>query len=91
MQDNLSHYPRPHLEPKPNPKCPQCGRTNTRKLSYIWWGGVLAAKAMSLTRCYDCRCLFNHKTGLPSRKAIIVFNVVSVAIAILATLAVWRG
>ena len=84
-----SPYPRPELQGS-GPKCPKCGGTQTKKVGYTWWGGVLGPKLMNLHKCQACKFQFNAKTGKSVSTAIWIYNLVAIAIAIVIIIAI-RG
>lgn len=78
-----SNYPRPNLGIPGAETCPQCGQVTGKRIRYTWWGGAVGPALMSLTRCQACGFQFNAKTGLSTKKAILVYNLVAVGIAVL--------
>jgi hypothetical protein len=73
------------------PACPKCSSTSTSPVKYTWWGGVLGPKLMNLQKCESCRFQFNRSTNKGVANAIIVYNVVVIAVSLLILLAVWQA
>ncbi len=77
-----SNYPRPTPNIPNAVPCPQCGQVAGKRVKFAWWGGAIGPAIMSLTKCQACGYQFNAKTGKPTKNAIIAYNVIAYAIAI---------
>jgi len=78
-----SNYPRPNLGFPNGETCPQCGQVTGKRIRYTWWGGAVGPALLSLTKCQSCGFQFNAKTGLSTKKAIIIYNVIAISLAII--------
>ena len=61
--------------------CPKCGQTNAKKVGYTWWGGALGPRMFTHVKCQSCGTQYNGKTGQSNQQNIIIYTVVSFAIA----------
>jgi transposase-like protein len=61
--------------------CPSCGQTNAKKVSYTWWGGAVGPAMFTHVKCQNCGTQYNGKTGKSNQQNIILYFVVSFAIA----------
>jgi len=77
-----SNYPRPNPNLRDAVPCPRCGQVAGKRLRYTWWGGAVGPAMMSLTQCQACGYQFNAKTGQSTKKAVIAYNVIALAIGI---------
>lgn len=64
------------------PACPSCGSTTTKEVKYTWWGGLLGPKLFNLQACESCKFQFNRVTGKSTKNAVIAYNLVFLAIAL---------
>ncbi len=55
--------------------CPKCGGTNSEKMSFTWWGGILGPKILTHVKCRNCAATFNGKTGKDNTNNIIIYCV----------------
>ena len=62
--------------------CPACKNTWATKVRFTWWGGALGPTLFSVVQCTQCRTRFNGKTGGSLTNAIIVYQVVAFALAL---------
>jgi predicted nucleic-acid-binding Zn-ribbon protein len=103
----MSNYPGPDDNPYASPqvpvaqlagsvpgRCPKCGSTEYRKVSFTWWGGLLGPKLFSHVKCTRCGQGYNSKTGELNTTNIIIYVVVAFAIAfvvfaVLGAMAAW--
>jgi hypothetical protein len=90
VQPDASPYLRPTMQGS-GPACPQCSSTRTSEVKYTWWGGILGPKMMNLQKCEDCRFHFNRKTNKGVANAIIVYNLVVVAVSLVILFFVWQA
>lgn len=56
--------------------CPKCRQSNSRQLSFTWWGGALGPKLLTHVKCESCGAKYNGKTGQNNTTGIIVYSVV---------------
>jgi uncharacterized protein (DUF983 family) len=70
--------------------CPKCGSGNCTPITFTWWGGVLGPKLMNHTKCNQCGSTFNRKTGKSNGTAILIYNLVGLAIGIVAFFVFFR-
>src|SRR5262245_9694705 len=61
-------------------RCPKCGETSSSKVGWTFWGGALGPAMFNAVRCGNCRTQYNGKTGMPLTKAIILYQVVGLAL-----------
>lgn len=66
--------------------CPECKHTRATKVHFTWWGGALGPKLFNVVQCTQCRTRFNGKTGGSLTNVIIVYQVVSCAVALVLVL-----
>ena len=64
------------------PRCPKCGEARAQKLSFTFWGGALGPALFNAVRCMNCRTQFNGKTGMPLTRAIIMYQLVGLAVVV---------
>ncbi len=60
--------------------CPKCGSTNSKKVGFTWWGGVLGPKLFNHVKCGGCGTCYNGKSGKSNTTAIVIYTVVLVVI-----------
>jgi len=63
-----------------NAPCPKCGSTDTKKVSFTWWGGALGPRLFHLVKCNSCGTKYNGKTGKSNRQNMIIYLIVSLLI-----------
>ena len=56
--------------------CPKCSGTNSEKLKFTWWGGVLGPKLLTHVKCASCGHKFNGKSGKDNTTGIVIYSVV---------------
>lgn len=61
--------------------CPKCRGTNSEKVKFTWWGGVLGPKLLSHVKCASCGNKYNGKSGKDNTTGIVIYSVI---VAILA-------
>lgn len=71
--------------------CPKCGSEFTEPVKYTWWGGMLGPKILHHTKCNECGYRFNSKTRQSNKTGIIIYTIVSFAIALTIILALRFG
>ena len=64
--------------------CPNCGQSNAKKVSFTWWGGALGLNMFTHVKCQNCGTEYNGKTGKSNQTNILIYFVVTFAIAICA-------
>jgi hypothetical protein len=62
--------------------CPDCGERNAKKISFTWWGGAVGPALFTHVKCLSCGAKYNGKTGRSNLTAIVIYQVVAVAIVI---------
>ena len=70
--------------------CPNCGSTQSARVNFTWWGGLLGPRMFHHVKCLGCGCAYNSKTGRPNTTAIIIYTVVSGIVVIAAMLLLLR-
>jgi hypothetical protein len=63
--------------------CPGCGAEDARSVSFTWWGGVLGPRLFHMVRCNACNSAYDSQTGGTLRRKILVYQVVSISLALL--------
>jgi hypothetical protein len=63
--------------------CPNCKSVRARIIPFTWWGGVIGPRMLTHVKCLDCGTAFNGKTGRYNTNAIIIYNLVALAVGIL--------
>jgi uncharacterized Zn finger protein len=61
--------------------CPNCGKTDAKKITYTWWGGALGPRMFSHVKCNNCGAGYNSKTGKSNTVPITIYVVVTFVIA----------
>ncbi len=56
--------------------CPQCGGTNSEKMRFTWWGGVLGPKILTHVKCPGCGKAYNGKTGKDNTTGIVIYSII---------------
>jgi hypothetical protein len=64
-------------------RCYKCGSRRATKISWTWWGGIVAPAMFSMVRCDRCGTSYNGKTGGDNTMAITIYNVVTVVLALI--------
>ena len=85
-----TNYPRPNLELARGEPCPTCLSRATDRVKFTWWGGAVGPWMMSLTKCRACGTQFNSKTRKPVGSAILVYNVIAIAITLFVLAMIFR-
>lgn len=62
--------------------CPQCDGTSAKRLSFTFWGGAIGPRLLTHVRCDQCGTTYNGKTGKSNLTAIIIYQLVGLAIAV---------
>lgn len=62
--------------------CPKCGSYAGKKVSFTWWGGALGPALLKHVKCGQCGTAYNGKTGQSNTNGILLYTLVSFAIAI---------
>jgi hypothetical protein len=63
--------------------CPKCQVADAvAPVSFTWWGGVLGPKLLNHVKCGRCGTAYNGKTGADNTNGIIIYTIVTLAIAI---------
>lgn len=68
-------------------RCPKCGEAGAKKLSFTFWGGALGPALFNAVKCMNCKTQYNGKTGLPLTRAIILYQLVGLAVVVVLGLA----
>jgi hypothetical protein len=55
--------------------CPKCNGTNSERVKFTWWGGLLGPKLLSHVKC-GCGHKYNGKTGRDNTGVIAIYMVV---------------
>ena len=63
--------------------CPQCRRTNVRKVGFTLWGGFLGPIMFNHIECQGCGTTYNGKTGKSNAAAIAVYVAVSIVVVLI--------
>jgi len=63
--------------------CPRCGKTDSARVGFAWWGGYLGPKLFSHVRCPHCQTAYNGKSGKSNDTAIALYTVAGLAVAAL--------
>jgi predicted nucleic-acid-binding Zn-ribbon protein len=61
--------------------CLNCGSTNAEKVKFTWWGGALGPNMFTHVKCQNCGTEYNGKTGKSNQTNILIYFVVTFAIA----------
>jgi transposase-like protein len=69
------------------PLCPKCGEAAAKKLSFTFWGGALGPALFNAVKCMNCNTQYNGKTGMPLTRAIILYQLVGLAVVVVLGLA----
>ena len=64
----------------PSAPCYRCGSTYARKIEFTWWGGLLGPRMFNHVKCLQCGQTFNSKTGRSNLKAIVLYQLVTLAV-----------
>ena len=62
--------------------CPECSATDAKKVGFTWWGGVLGPSLLTHVECQECGTAYNGKTGDSNTVAIVIYLIVTGAIAL---------
>jgi hypothetical protein len=73
----------PQRSELPEP-CPKCGARSASKVGYNWWGGALGPRLFHVVKCHQCSTQYNGKTGGTLTRVIIGYQVVVLAVLIVA-------
>jgi hypothetical protein len=68
--------------------CPACRGTSAKRLNFTFWGGAIGPRLLTHVRCDQCGTTYNGKTGKSNLTAIIVYQVVLLALGIALIVAV---
>jgi uncharacterized membrane protein YhaH (DUF805 family) len=68
--------------------CPRCLSEHAQRVGWTRWGGSYGPKLLTRVQCLDCGAKYNGKTGKSNMLMVILFAVVSFAIAALAVFVV---
>lgn len=82
---SVNPYAPPKLAPPPAPQavhCPKCGSVHSRAPSFTWWGGAIGPRLLNHVKCLDCGAGYNGKTGRSNTAAIIVYQIVGLALGL---------
>ena len=60
--------------------CFKCGNSYARKIEFTWWGGLLGPKMLNHVKCLQCGQTFNARTGRSNLLAIVLYQVITLAI-----------
>lgn len=63
--------------------CPRCGKADSAKVGFSWWGGYLGPKLLTHVRCPHCQTAYNGKTGKSNDTGIAIYTVAGLALAAL--------
>jgi hypothetical protein len=69
--------------------CPRCGGHDVRTPAFTWWGGAIGPRMLNHRVCGGCKLGFNAKTRKSNTRAIVIYQVVSVAVALCGLFAFW--
>ena len=70
MQNTTQHAP-----------CPNCGQSNSQKVSFTWWGGALGPRLFTHVKCQNCGTEYNGKTGKSNQSIPLLYFLGTVVIA----------
>ena len=62
--------------------CPKCGCTVAAGLGFTWWGGFLGPKLFNHAKCCACGTTYNAVTGRSNRRAIVLYQGVTLIITL---------
>ena len=82
MTDPNPYRPPDAAAPDRAVACPSCGKTGSTRVTFTWWGGFLGPRVFSAVACLSCQTQYNSRTGRPLTQAIVLWNVVGLAIAV---------
>jgi len=86
-------YTPPAVPAEATETCPRCGGHDVKTPAFTWWGGALGPRMLNHRVCGGCKLGFNAKTRQSNMKAIILYQVVTFAVAIggLIAFLVWNS
>ena len=62
------------------PLCPHCGKASVSRGWFARWGGLLGPALFNAVRCGGCRTLFNGRTGVAISGAMLVYQLIALAV-----------
>ncbi len=71
--------------------CPRCGASEASRIKFTWWGGLLGPRMLTHVRCLACGAKFNGRSGRSNTRAIVIYNLVGIGIAVVVFMLLFFG
>lgn len=68
--------------------CPTCGKKESTKVGFTWWGGAVGSSVLTHVQCPACRTRYNGKSGKSNNTAIAIYTVVVTTIVVALMIAI---
>lgn len=62
-------------------RCPRCAHSESKPVSFTWWGGLIGPRLFNHVKCAGCGYAYNGKTGRSNTTSIVLYMVIIGVIA----------